>query len=607
MKLIARISSKINEVLYANPDPIVRARINVLFYLMSFSVLLCIFLIISYSIYGPVYQLVRIIFIAFLVSFALYKLIALGDYRPAAHVIMFVLNLLVWTNVLLLVQGINIVTIQYVLIGITASFYLLNSRAGMIYSMLILLPVVLHLVFNGTYGIQVKIPPQQVSDSVFILIMLFNFSMIIFINYHFLRAFFFALQKLKESQQDEQQLNEKLKDAIATAEASSRAKSDFLSTMSHELRTPLNSVIGMSYVLLESNPRKDQEENLKVLHFSAGSLLSLINDILDFNKLDYEKIQLEHIEFSPSELMNSIYSGFQFQAEEKGLVFKLNISPNLTHAKFLGDPTRLLQILFNLIGNAIKFTSRGFVDVDMGLTETEENHSLLRISIADSGIGIAPEHQEIIFEPFSQASTNITRKFGGTGLGLAITKQLLELHDSKLIIQSELGIGTTFTFSIRYENADLSRDHGNVEDNPQSKQTDLTNLKVLVAEDNSMNVFLMQKLFLNWGVNADFVLNGKEAVAKTIDKRYDVILMDIHMPVMDGYEATRQIIKMHPVTRRKPWIIALTASVATGIHTKIREVGLDDYLSKPFNPIELKNKLVMIARFRDDAELKSKE
>lgn len=572
---------------------------HILFYSMTISAVFSAGLAIVYAINGPPLQLARITVILIAICYGLYKMFTASDCKPAAHIVILTFTMLVWSNIFLIINAINIVTIQYILLTITCSFYLLNGKTGMIYSVVVMAPVVLHFFLRGTDNIQVTVTPQQASDSVFITVMMFNFFMLIFINYHFLRAFHFAINLLKESQKDEKRLNEKLKEAISVAEASSKTKSDFLSTMSHELRTPLNSVIGMSYVLLADNPREDQEENMKVLHFSAESLLSLINDILDFNKLEYGKLELESIVFNPAELIKGIYSGLKFQAEEKGLDFTLNLDERLKGTDIIGDSTRLLQVLFNLIGNAIKFTSKGRVTLRVDIIEQANDHVELKFIVQDTGIGISPEHRDIIFEPFSQASSNITRKFGGTGLGLAITKQLLDLHRSQLRMDSELGSGTTFEFQIKYQRATKQQvADSSISQFQSAGQADLSELRILVAEDNAMNVLLMKKLFSSWEITADFVLNGSEAVDKAHENLYDVILMDIHMPVMDGYEASRRILELYKDKGEKPWIIALTASVANDIFSKVAAAGLDDYISKPFNPLDLKNRLSSISNLK---------
>lgn len=592
MKIIDRTRDLVVNILNQDDDPIIRARIHILFYSMTATLIMALFILVNYITNGPPLQLLRITLVILALLFGLYKLVFKGDYKPAAHIMILMLNMLIWTNIFLLIQALNIVTIQYIILTITCSFYMLSGRHGMIYSIVVMIPVVAFFVLQGTGNIQAFVTAQQASDPVFLIILLFNFFLMIFINYHFLRAFHFALNKLKDAQIDEKMLIDRLREAISVAEASSRTKSDFLSTMSHELRTPLNSVIGMSYVLLNDNPRKNQIENLNVLHFSAESLLSLINDILDFNKLEYSKLELEKIPFKPAELIHSIHSGLRLQATEKGLDFSLNLDEKLNDIEVIGDSTRLLQILFNLIGNAIKFTSEGQVVLGVEVLDNTVDSVVLDFTVQDTGIGISANHQKIIFEPFSQASTNITRRFGGSGLGLAITKQLLELHETAVRLDSQIGKGTTFKFSIKYQRAVKSTDDNKLISSFQSvNPPDLSELKVLVAEDNSMNILLMRKLFSSWGIKADFVENGQVALDKVTERHYDVILMDIHMPVMDGYEASRQIINFYEGKEEKPVIIALTASVAGNIHQKVTDAGLNGYITKPFNPLDLRNRL----------------
>ncbi|MES3018653.1 MAG: ATP-binding protein [Bacteroidota bacterium] len=592
MEFISKGRKFIEGVLNHDDDPINRARIHILFYSMSATLTMALIVLSVYIVQGPYLQLIRLTFVIAALVTGIYKLVFKRNYKPAAHIIIWMLNMLVWTNIFLLIQALNIVTIQYIILTITCSFYMLSARHGMIYSIAVMVPVLFHFIIYGTNNIQVFVNAQQASDPVFLTVLLFNFFLMIFINYHFLKAFHFALNKLKVARLDEKMLNDRLKEAISAAEASSRTKSDFLSTMSHELRTPLNSVIGMSYVLLADNPREDQQENLKVLHFSAESLLSLINDILDFNKLEYGKLELEFIEFNPAELIKGIHAGLKFQAEEKGLIFSLHLDEKLNDTILIGDSTRLLQILFNLIGNAIKFTPKGHVLLRVDVVSNEEDSVELKFAVTDTGIGISDKHLHVIFEPFSQASSNINREFGGTGLGLAITKQLLELHDTIMTIDSVEGRGTTFEFKIKYKCAALGEyTERSSLSSVSANSGDLSDLRILVAEDNSMNVLLMRKLFQSWGINADFVVNGSEALEKVKESSFDVILMDIHMPVMDGYEASRQILNFYENREDKPWIIALTASVANDIHNKVTSAGLNDYISKPFNPVELKSRL----------------
>lgn len=599
MKFGHKLISLIKAALNSDSDPINRARINILVYIGLFSILLCSFLTVAYALYGPPFQLIRVLVVLVGLIIGMRELLKSHNYKPTAHIIIVLFNILVWSNILFLIQAINIVTVQYIILGITCSFYLLNSRWGIFYSVTILFPVVIYFIIKGIGYSQVTVNAQQVSDPIFVALLMFNFLQIIFINYHFLSGFYLALSQLKIAKKDEEDLNEQLREAISMAENSSRAKSDFLSTMSHELRTPLNSVIGMSYVLMADNPRKDQVENIKVLHFSAESLLALINDILDFNKLDYGKLELEEIGFYPSALVKSIYAGLKYQSDEKGLDFELSFDEKLNGVGVIGDPTRLLQILYNLIGNAIKFTPKGKIALKVKLINFSEDSLSIEFMVQDTGIGIDENQAERIFEPFSQASSNITREFGGSGLGLAITKQLLDLHGSKIELHSEKGVGTIFKFALVYKRAEKDQ----IEVHPLfsgqiEQELDLGNVSILVAEDNAMNILLMKKLLSGWDVKADYAENGEQAVHMSMDKCYDIILMDIHMPVMDGYEATVKILDHYSSTGKRPLIVALTASVAIDVQRKIQAVGMDDYVSKPFNPLDLKNKLLSLLKLK---------
>ena len=248
-------------------DPIVRARINILYYMMSLTVVFGLILTVVYTINGPPLQLIRIVVLMVSLIYGLRKFILFNDYKPSAHIVLMIINMLVWSNIFLVANAISIVTVQYILLSSTISFFFLNGRWGIFYSLLSLSPVILYFSLNGINDSAAFISGQQASEPIFIAVMMFNFFQLIFINYHFLSGFYLALSQLEEARKDEEELNEQLREAISRAENSSKAKSDFLSTMSHELRTPLNSVIGMSYVLLADNPREDQAGNLKVLHF----------------------------------------------------------------------------------------------------------------------------------------------------------------------------------------------------------------------------------------------------------------------------------------------------------------------------------------------------
>jgi len=595
----ASIKSNLQGSVFSNiTDPIKKARIYILFYMLSVSIVFCIGLFFVYLTNGPLNQFIRICVILSLFVYGIYELRANQNYKPSAHIVLVVLIMLVWTNIFLINNGIGIITIQYILLAVTCGFYLHDGRWGFFYSSLAIIPILIWFLQESDVNINLFITQQQKISPVFIAVLMINFFQLIFINYNFLKFLQFTISQLRKAQSEEVELNKQLKKAVMIAENVSVEKTDFLSTMSHELRTPLNSVIGMSHLLMADNPRSDQAENLKVLHFSAESLLALINDILDFNKLEYGKIEIEKTGFYPAELISRIHEGLKNQSDEKGISFILNLDERLKDLIVIGDPTRLLQILFNLVGNAIKFTPRGEVELSMQLSSEDNENVSIAFTVRDTGIGISAEKREFIFEPFAQASNNITRKFGGSGLGLAITKQLLDLHGSQIDLRSEENAGTTFKFSISYKKA-LNSDipsKGLFSVFSESVEN-ISSLNILVAEDNTMNILLMKKLFSIWDIQADFAENGQVALEMAEIKFYDVILMDIHMPVMDGYESSRRIRSFYE-GKKMPFLIALTASVANDAIKKIKQVGIDDYISKPFNPNELKNKLANLSRLK---------
>lgn len=371
------------------------------------------------------------------------------------------------------------------------------------------------------------------------------------------------------------------------------AKDEFLSTMSHEIRTPLNSVIGMTHLLLLEDPKEDQLENLQALKYSSEHLLGIVNDVLDFNKIESGLIELEHNDFSLDHMLNGIQSTFGNKAAEKNIRFVIK-KDDLLPQVVIGDTVRFNQVLTNLTNNAIKFTSEGKVVLDIEVIEQTDEYVDLLIEVTDTGIGIAKENQGKIFEYFSQASSNTTRKYGGSGLGLAICQKLLKLMGSELTVESELGKGSIFSFTIRFGASKKfiqSQTSNNVS---ASSFAGLNDFYVLVVEDHKMNILVIKKFFNKWNVNVEIAENGEIAVAMASKNNYDMILMDLQMPVMNGYDAAQAIRDSGISHNESIPIYALTASASIDVEEKVRRYGMNGHISKPFNPSELYQKLKRI-------------
>jgi CheY-like chemotaxis protein/two-component sensor histidine kinase len=351
----------------------------------------------------------------------------------------------------------------------------------------------------------------------------------------------------------------------------------------------MNAVIGFTHLLIQQDPKPEQVEFLKFLKFSAENLLILINDILDFSKIESGKVEFENVDFSIKDLISNIRLASLQKANEKNIQLKLMMDHDLPNA-VIGDPVRLGQILTNLISNAVKFTSVGKVTVSASLARKTAKHSTIDFEIADTGIGIPPEKIDNIFESFTQASSDTTRKYGGTGLGLTITKRLLELLGSEINVTSQPGKGSVFYFSLTFENSDKKLKDELIPENFQELK-ELHGVKILIAEDNQINVILAKQFMKNWGVECDIAENGERALMLVKTNDYDMVLMDLQMPEMDGYRTTEEIRKLPEEKYQSLPIIALTASAMLDIKDRAFTVGMNDYISKPFNPNELHRKI----------------
>jgi CheY-like chemotaxis protein/two-component sensor histidine kinase len=356
--------------------------------------------------------------------------------------------------------------------------------------------------------------------------------------------------------------------------------------MSHEIRTPINAILGLSHYLMDDSPRPDQADNLRILHLSAENLLSLINDILDLNKIEAGKIVFEEIGFNLPELVERIVQPLHYLAYEKNLEFNYRVDPDIP-AALRGDPVRLGQVLNNLVSNAIKFTEEGSVSVEAGLVRAEGDEVEVRFQVTDTGIGIPHDKLETIFDSFTQASSDTTRKYGGTGLGLTITKRLLELQGSAIHVSSREGEGSTFYFTLRFHKNPETAVKPLAGTLADPDRDPLRGRKILMVEDNEINRLVAEKICGQWGIQVEAVNSGEEAIARVQQEPFDLVLMDLQMPHMDGFETTRRIRRLRGSYFRKVPIVAITASMLSDVREKVKRSGMNGYVTKPFQPDDL--------------------
>lgn len=373
-----------------------------------------------------------------------------------------------------------------------------------------------------------------------------------------------------------------LKEIELELSAANKTKDEFVSTMSHEIRTPLNAVIGMSDILLLEKHLPEQTENLQILKYSGEHLLELINDLLDLNRFKSDQIKLIEKDFNLHEFVKNIQLHFKQTAIKKNLNFNTIVDRNIPSV-LKGDSLKLSQVLRNLLSNAFKFTDEGSVIFKVELVETILNKTKIRFSIIDTGIGVSYNKQKDIFKSFVQANDNTSTLYGGSGLGLYISKELIKIHGSNLEIESEEGKGAKFWFEISYKHSNVKL----IDDHNYESKTDPIDIRVLVAEDNNLNALLLKKLFKKWNVDYTIAKNGQELLDIYKNEDFDLILMDLQMPVLGGYETTMQIRKMSDNIKSVIPIVALTAFTEVEVKDKTKRYKMNGYLSKPLNIKEL--------------------
>ncbi len=395
----------------------------------------------------------------------------------------------------------------------------------------------------------------------------------------------------------------RLVSAMKKADSATRAKSAFLANMSHEIRTPLNAVLGMAELAMRIHEEDKKNEYLRRVMEAGNSLLSVINDILDFSKIEARKLTLEKIDFDLRRTMEAVLDIHRIQTLSKSLILDLTVAEDVPEV-LLGDPSRLKQVLINLLSNAVKFTEEGSVSVDVSLTGAPTNPEVgdevtVRFAVTDTGIGIPVDKQKAIFKSFLQADDSVTRKHGGTGLGLAICTLLVKLMQGKLRILSDEGEGSTFYFSAHFKVGDPNNVHDLIEEEIDGKALGLTNLKVLLADDNALNRQLASTLLEEQGHSCLAVENGSLALDAVREQDYDIVLMDVQMPIMDGLSATRAIRDPNSGARNPAIpIVAITAHALKGDRERFLDAGMNDYIAKP---IKLSEFYTTIARAMEGA------
>jgi CheY-like chemotaxis protein/nitrogen-specific signal transduction histidine kinase len=379
---------------------------------------------------------------------------------------------------------------------------------------------------------------------------------------------------------------------VCDLKAATEAKSAFLANMSHEIRTPLNGILGITSLLEQTSDSKKRHAYYKTINDSANALLQIINDILDLSRIEAGEFEPDQSKFYLDEVVQHIKKVFELHSEKKGLAFEINLATG-TPLDLIGDSRRLIQVLINLVGNALKFTEEGLVTLDVSVAEVSASRTNLIFQVSDTGIGIATEYQKDIFKDFSQVDTSITRRFGGTGLGLSVSKKVVELLGGKIGMKSKYGEGSRFWIEVpfqlqqssRLNNDNSSQDkvHDSATEGPYLVERKQYKGRVLIADDSDVNQFIMVETLKTFGLDSISVTSGRAAIQAVMNDSFDAVFMDIQMPDIDGIEAAQEIryweqarIKKNPIT-----IIAFSASAMAGDKERFLLAGMDDYLSKP--------------------------
>ena len=401
------------------------------------------------------------------------------------------------------------------------------------------------------------------------------------------------VRDLQEANRLQESATQWTREISASAEMASAAKNLLLANISHEIRTPMNGILGLTELTLGTDLTPEQREYIAIVRSSAESMLNLLNDILDFSKCEASKMDLHPTDFALREQLGWTLKPLAIRARSKGLDFEVNVDSTVPDALH-GDPARIRQILTNLVGNAVKFTDEGAITVSLELVASDAAAATIRFAVADTGMGIPADKQALVFEPFMQVDASLTRKHGGTGLGLPISSNLVQLMGGKLLLESQVGVGSRFHFTLRLDRQVEPTDGHRAGEAPLTEEQVLDELlkprkklRILVADDNAVNQMMVGKLLGRLGHRVDLAQNGGEALEMLHARGYDLVLMDVQMPSVDGLAATARIREMETSTGRHMPIIAMTAYSMPGDQEQFLEAGMDGYISKPIRSVEL--------------------
>ncbi len=401
-------------------------------------------------------------------------------------------------------------------------------------------------------------------------------------------------------------MEKELRKAEKITKQSIEAKQQFLAKVTHEIRTPMNAIVGFGKLLAKTTLEDKQRKFVDAISTSGDNLLLIVNDLLDTAKIEAGKMNFEEIPFSIKEVVSSVITILNYKAAEKDLILSVKIEQDVPDC-VIGDPTRLNQVLVNLAGNAVKFTEKGTVEIRIKCLQQNENVVKLQIEVSDTGIGIPEDKLPTVFDSFTQANNDTSRKYGGTGLGLTIARQIIELQNGSIDVTSVLGEGTIFSIKLSYPIGDPEKAAENILPAIEIDTHQLENVKILLAEDNHLNHLLMESIMAEWGVKLSIAVNGNEVIEMVQKEKFDLILMDVHMPEMDGYEATRYIRAHLPGAVSQIPIIAITANASEEDKDKCLEAGMNDFMPKPFRAEELFLKVSRYANLKKETNSETKK